>query len=281
MRGVSPKALAAPCPAAAVTVGALLLAALPLLAGCDHDTEERNLTNMASEIDHLQVSRDEANREMGADVADSRAAGVPQRMPAPTQPPPPPAVQVGEGPDPDGPDTDDPSPRPTIRVIGSARRGGDVQQVTDDPSGATSPAPGGSSALDPNAKHDYDAALALVNAKKYDAALDALAAFLVKNPDHPYADNALFWRGECFYAKGDYLHAAEQFEGVVTRFPAGNKAPDALLKLGMSRQRMGDPVRAKEAFDRLAQSYPQSDAARRIPPVTMPAKTPSGPEDHR
>ena len=139
------------------------------------------------------------------------------------------------------------------------------------------------SALDPNAKHEYEAALALVSGKQYDAALDALAAFLVKYPDHPYADNALFWRGECYFAKGDYLRASEQFEGVFTRFPAGNKAPDALLKLGLSRMKLGDPGKAKEIFDRLAQTYPQSDAAHRIPTVRVPATTPSGAasEDHR
>ena len=105
----------------------------------------------------------------------------------------------------------------------------------------------------------------------------------MKYPDHPYADNAMYWRGECYFAKGDYLHAAEQFEGTVTRFPAGNKAPDALLKLGMSHQKLGNPIKAKECFDRLAQSYPQSEAVRHIPPVFVPATTPrgAGSEDHR
>jgi TolA-binding protein len=93
----------------------------------------------------------------------------------------------------------------------------------------------------------------------------------------------MFWRGECYFAKGDYSRAADQFEGVTARFPAGSKVPDALLKLGMSRQKLGEPVKAKEAFDRLTQLFPQSDAARRIPVVTISAATPRGPasEDHR
>ena len=148
----------------------------------------------------------------------------------------------------------------------------------------TAPTPStGTGRLDPAASGAYDAAMSLVNAKQYDKALDAFAAFLVRWPDHPYANNAMYWRGECYFARGDYRRAAEQFEGVVARFPAGNKAPDALLKLGMSQQRLGDPVKAKESFDRLTELYPQSDAARRIPPVTIPATTPRGPapEDHR
>lgn len=259
-----------------------LLLLMPLTmtsVACDHDTEERNLSEMSNQIDHLQVERDDADRDfLQPEAADPHASSVPPRVPAPGQPPPP-EVRLDEAPNQEmeSADTTDPTPRPTIRVIGSSRG---AQSVTDE--GAIGTDTGQPSALDPNAKRDYEAALSLVNGKQYDAALDALAAFLVKYPDHPYADNALFWRGECYYAKGDYLHASEQFEGVVTRFPAGNKAPDALLKLGMSRLKLGDPVKAREYFDRLAQTYPQSDAARRIPPVKVTATTPSGaPEDHR
>jgi tol-pal system protein YbgF len=264
----------------------VLLASLPAsLAACNHEGEERQLAEMTDQIDHLQVERDDADKKtLAADVADTHFSTVPPRLPAPGQTPPP-VVNLG-GEDGlagtmDSPDTEDPTPRPTIRVIGSPRMGRSDYDtsVVDDGTGAAPRA----SALDPEAKHAYDAALALTNAKQYDRALESFAAFLVKWPDHPYADNAMFWRGECYYALGDYLHAAEQFEGVVSRFPGGNKAPDALLKLGMSQQKLGNPAKAKEYFDRLAQSYPQSEAARRIPPVTIRAATPSGPasEDHR
>jgi len=266
---------------------ALALLALGGTAGCDRDTEERHLTDMANEIDHLQVDRDEATRSvLATDVADTHMASVAPRTPAPSSEPPP-VLRVGDDGQPldtDSPDTEDPTPRPTIRLQGVPSRGGRAGDVAssfvDDGSGSAAPT---SSALDPQAKRDYDAALALVNARQYDKALDALAAFLIKFPDHPYADNAMYWRGECYFAKGDYLHAAEQFEGVVTRFPAGNKAPDAMLKLGVSHQKLGNPAKAKEVFDRLAQTYPQSDAAHRIPPVPVQATTPSGPasEDHR
>jgi len=204
------------------------------------------------------------------------------------------AVTLGVGEDQesdDAPDADDPTPRPALRVFGAARpnggrwRGDDQVEQSFPPGsdGAASGAPSSPSALDPEAKRAYDAALSLVTARQYDKALDSLAAFLVKWPDHPYADNAMYWRGECYFAKGDYLHASEQFEGTVTRFPAGNKAPDALLKLGMSHQKLGNPAKAKECFDRLAHAYPQSEAARHIPPVFTSATTPrgAGSEDHR
>lgn len=271
----------------------LWLAVLPLLLpACARDAEERHLDEMSQEIDHLQVDRDEENAKfLAAEAADTHFAteAMPARKPAPSLPPPPVwnVGDEGQG-DVESPDTEDPTPRPTIRLYGSSRsaRGGGGDEAAStfvDDSGNTTNVPSGSGgSLDPAAKPAYEAAIALVSARQYDRALDALAAFLMKWPDHPYADNAMYWRGECYFAKGDYLRAAEQFEGVVTRFPAGNKAPDALLKLGISQQKLGNPLKAKEYFDRLAQAYPQSAAARHIPPVTVQATAPQGPsEDHR
>jgi tol-pal system protein YbgF len=259
-----------------------------VLGGCAHDAEERQLDEMRATIDEVVGDRDRAEADMMASsIADTHTASAAPRQPAPALAPPE-SVLLGEdegsGEGWESPDTEDPSPRPTIRIFGSLRSGRSGwhdDQVED--SGDDGSAPPRSSALDPEAKPAYDAALALVSARQYDRALDALAAFLVKYPDHPYADNAMYWRGECYFAEGDYLHASEQFEGTVARFPGGNKAPDALLKLGMSHLKLGDPAHAKECFDRLAQTYPRSEAARHIPPVYTSATTPhtAGPEDHR
>ncbi len=267
-------------PLGLVLVTCLAPFALAGLVGCDHQGEERQLNEMNATIEQVVHDRDEAERDMMATSIANPRVPASGRTPAPAlssiE-----SVDLGgagetQAPDEESPDTEDPTPRPTIRVLGTPRAGrgawrDDQTQVADDGSGAPR-----SSALDPQAKPAYDAAFALVRARQYDQALDALAAFLLKWPDHPYADNAMYWRGECYFAKGDYLHAAEQFEGTVSRFPAGAKAPDALLKLGITQQKLGNPVKAKECFDRLAQSYPQSDAARHIPVVTVSPATPSG-----
>ena len=84
-------------------------------------------------------------------------------------------------------------------------------------------------------------------------------------PDHPYADNALYWRGECYYAEGKYEQAANQFRELTRRYPAGNKVPDALLKLGMTQVELGREREARASFALLSQNYPSASAARRIP----------------
>jgi len=263
---------------------AALAAAAALFLGCAGPSEERHLDAMRAEIDAIQKDRDRADDvSPEPDIAALGAPAVPPGGPVPA------SVTLGPEEDQerdDAPDVDDPAPRPAIRVFGAARPNGgrwrgDDQVEQSFPPGADPPSP--PSALDPEAKRAYDAALSLVTARQYDKALDSLAAFLVKWPDHPYADNAMYWRGECYFAQGDYVHASEQFEGVLSRFPAGNKVPDSLLKLGICRQKLGDPNGAREVFVRLTQQYPKSEAARRIPAVSVPAVTPSGPpaEDHR
>jgi tol-pal system protein YbgF len=265
------------------------------VAGCARSAEERQLDSMRDEIDKLQHERDSEDAKTGMLASTDEEAARRQEDATPGSLPPPgpgpDAVSIGfdgepgQGAD-DSVDPEDPTPRPSIRILGSPHPTGRAAWRDDDRVEQTGlgDAPGESrpSPLDPAAKPAYDAALSLVTAHKYPAALEALAAFLVRWPDHPYADNAMYWRGECYFALGDYAHAAEQFDGVLQRFPAGNKAPDALLKLGMCAARTGDTTRAKDLFSRLARDYPQSAAARHIPPVSSGIASPGpSPEDHR
>jgi tol-pal system protein YbgF len=253
---------------------AIVLALAVLPQACARTAEERQLDSMREDIDSLQNSRDRSDQNgVGTRSEHSpgsmnspppnaaNAANLPSSTPPDRE-----VVQVGGQPGSDDyADPEDTQPRPKIHVVGMARSSGragrdrdQVEQVQAD-EGASA-----SSVLDPEAKRAYDAALAQVNAKQYAAALSSLAAFLVKWPDHPYADHALYWRGECYFGLGDFGHAKEQFEGVLARFPAGMKAPDALYKLALCHQKLGHAAEARASFDRLMQDYPQSEAARRM-----------------
>jgi tol-pal system protein YbgF len=243
--------------------------------------------------------------------------GVPPKSSAPTEKPRTIALSPGSGdewtdPALAGEDPEDTTPRPTIKVQGapgaaprttgralndSGRKGakggtatGPDQVATTMPDespngGAAGPAitPGGGSrpaALDPDARVAYDAARNLVVARKYREALDAFTAFLVKWPDHPMADNAMYWRGECFIAQGDYAHAEQELEGALARFPLGNKTPDILLKLGIVEDKLGHADKSRGYFDKLAQDFPKSEAARRIP-QSATTSSPKGPKENR
>jgi|GEM_PF-414320 len=271
------------------------------LTGCarGESAEERQLAQLRDEVARVQADHDRFDQRIGAlevqadgDRPERAASTGSAAKDAGRRPPPTPELRVvrlapaddragddapidprgdGAGAAPGSDDPNDATPRPVIQVQGRAG----PREASSAPRG---PRP---SALDPAARRAYKSALALVNARKYPEALDALAGFLVQWPDHPNADNAMYWRGECYFAQGDFERAAEQFEGTIARFPLGNKAPDALLKLGLSAARLGQADKAKASFDRLEREFPRSDATRRIPPAGAPSRAAPPPGDPR
>jgi tol-pal system protein YbgF len=81
-------------------------------------------------------------------------------------------------------------------------------------------------------------------------------------PHHDYADNAQYWLGECFYDQKRYDKAAPEFRAVITRWPTGNKAPDAMLKLGFSLLALGDADKGGKVLREVPATYPRTEAAR-------------------
>jgi tol-pal system protein YbgF len=59
--------------------------------------------------------------------------------------------------------------------------------------------------------------------------------FLAVFPGGQYAPNAQYWLGESYYVTQNYALAGDQFQSLLDRFPTHDKAPGALLKLGLSQ----------------------------------------------
>jgi tol-pal system protein YbgF len=101
-----------------------------------------------------------------------------------------------------------------------------------------------------------------LRAGRHDAAEHGFREFVRRYPHHDYADNAQYWLGECFYDQKRFDKAAPEFRAVVQRWPTGNKAPDALLKLGFSLIALGDVDKGQKALRELPATYPHTEAAR-------------------
>src|SRR5262249_14815053 len=112
------------------------------------------------------------------------------------------------------------------------------------------------------AREQYRDALRQVRDQRWDAAYEALSGFLTVYSDDPLAANASYWRGEVQYAQRRYGSALQDFETVLSRFAGSEKAADALLKVGMCHQRLGDGASAQRYFKLLREQFPSSDAAR-------------------
>ena len=96
----------------------------------------------------------------------------------------------------------------------------------------------------PNANAAYSAAFKLLNQKDYTGAAAAFDSFVKTYPNDPLTQNAYYWLGESYYTRGDYTRSAEAFRKGFENAPDGQKAPDNLLKLAMSLDKV---KRTKEA----------------------------------
>lgn len=108
------------------------------------------------------------------------------------------------------------------------------------------------------ASRDYDEAYGLLTGGRYAEAEEAFQAFIDRHPDHRLSDNARYWLGETFYIRDRYEEAARTFANAYQQSPEGNKAPDNLLKLGLSLASLDQTEDACTALERVTQSFPDA-----------------------
>lgn len=101
----------------------------------------------------------------------------------------------------------------------------------------------------------YEQAFSLLAQTDYAAAEGALQAFISDNPGHILAGNAYYWLGETFYVRNDFPRAAVAFARGYKGSPEGKKAPDNLLKLGMSFAAMEKIKEACATYDKLGRDH--------------------------
>ncbi len=109
----------------------------------------------------------------------------------------------------------------------------------------------------------YDYALGLIKNGDTRKGREVLNAFAAKYPDHRLMQNVFYWKGETFYAEKDYESAILSFQDVVDKYAGGEKAPDAMLKQGLSFQALNDNRNARILYELLLSKYPRSPAAER------------------
>ncbi len=109
---------------------------------------------------------------------------------------------------------------------------------------------------------DYEAAFALLSEGKYGPGETAFRAFVEQHPGHALTSNARYWIGETLYARGRYQDAGAAFLAAWQGDASGPKAPDNLLKLGMSLAQLNKKTEACVSFNKLLSDY--SGAAARV-----------------
>ncbi len=112
-----------------------------------------------------------------------------------------------------------------------------------------------------DAQELYDRGYTFYHRGLYVDAESSFQQFLGAHPTSELADNAYYWIGESRFARADYRGALAAFRETLTRYPEGNKVPDALLKAADCLARLGDIDGAEETYAEVIRRFPASAAA--------------------
>ena len=129
----------------------------------------------------------------------------------------------------------------------------------------SAPAPGDTAApvggtTSASADQMYEASLAQLRRGSLSTARLGLREMLRTHPSSERAPDALYFIGQS-YASENPDSAAAYYGQVAEKYPQSPRAASAVYNLGLLAERRKDLARAREAFQRVVQSYPQSDEA--------------------
>jgi tol-pal system protein YbgF len=155
---------------------------------------------------------------------------------------------------------------PSVPAVQPQTDGGQVMQGgAAQPGAARTPPPGSQLAALPAAspRDEFDAAAAALKGEQFDTAESEFKAFVDKYPKDKLVPDAVFYLGETYFQRGRYREAAEQYLKISSDFSKTAKAPDSLLRLGQSLDKLGAKEQACAAFAEVGRKYPSASASLR------------------
>jgi tol-pal system protein YbgF len=107
----------------------------------------------------------------------------------------------------------------------------------------------------------YKYAMNIMKSGDFEKAEIAFKEFVDTHSKHELAGSAQFWYGETFYIRQLYEDAAAAFLEGYTKYPNSPKAPENLLKLGVTLAELGEIEQGCKMIINLKKAYPKTDAA--------------------
>ena len=111
---------------------------------------------------------------------------------------------------------------------------------------------------DKPAEEQYEFAVSFMKIGDYETAEFALKEFIDKNKEHDLAGSAQYWYGETFRIRQLYSDAATAYLDGYQNYPKSKKAPDNLLKLGITMVQLGEKDQGCKMISGLKKEYPKA-----------------------
>ena len=109
------------------------------------------------------------------------------------------------------------------------------------------------------AEEQYEFAVSFMKIGDYETAEFALKEFIDNNKDHDLAGSAQYWYGETFRIRQLYSDAATAYLDGYQNYPKSKKAPDNLLKLGITMVQLGEKDQGCKMISGLKKEYPKAN----------------------
>jgi tol-pal system protein YbgF len=107
-------------------------------------------------------------------------------------------------------------------------------------------------------EEQYEFAVSFMKIGDYETAEFALKEFIEINKEHDLAGNAQYWYGETFRIRQLYSDAASAYLDGYQNYPKSKKAPDNLLKLGITMVQLGEKDQGCKMISGLKKEYPKA-----------------------
>lgn len=108
-------------------------------------------------------------------------------------------------------------------------------------------------------RQQYDAAIDLLTRAQYAEAQSAFKAFVAGNPKDDLAGPAQYFVGEISFTQKDYKASTLSFAEMLKKYPKAAKAPDGMLKLGLSLLELGQKKEGCATLTALKTRYPNAN----------------------
>ncbi|MEP6688050.1 MAG: tetratricopeptide repeat protein [Gemmatimonadales bacterium] len=139
-------------------------------------------------------------------------------------------------------------------------RGAQIETAAPQPSLGDTAQPTTAGPSSASADQMYEASLAQLRRGSTGTARLGLREMLRNYPTSPRAPDALYFIGQSFAAENPDS-AGVYYTQVADKYATSARAPSALYNLGLLAERRKDNAKAKDAYQRVVQKYPQSDEA--------------------
>ena len=113
----------------------------------------------------------------------------------------------------------------------------------------------------PTEQEAYARAFGLMKDQQFEQSIAAYLGVINDFPNGNYAPESRYWLGELYLMSDRLEDARGAFNLVIDQFPAHQKVPLSLYKLGVVNHRLGGTTEALTYLDDVVERYPDTPAA--------------------